>query len=124
MHALAAEPQTHIADAIRRRMQKSGLTQKALALKAGLNETYVRDILYGRSKNPRHEGLVAIATALNCSILDLIDPELAAKPVMESEVVDKPEERALLAYFRAHTPADRERLLIDMLRAGRKGDDV
>jgi transcriptional regulator with XRE-family HTH domain len=105
-------------------MQKAGLSMKNLALKAGLNETYVRDILSGRSKNPRHEGLVAIATALNCSILDLIDPELAAKPITECEVVDKPEERAWLAFFRAHSPAGRERLLRTMLRgSGDEGDN-
>jgi transcriptional regulator with XRE-family HTH domain len=124
MHALAERP-TYIARSIYRRMKQMRLTQKALALKAGVNETYVRDVLQGRSKNPRHEQLAAIATVLNCSILDLIDPELASKPITESEVVDKPEERAWLAYFRAHSPAERERLLLSMIRGSTpKGDDI
>jgi phage repressor protein C with HTH and peptisase S24 domain len=49
---------------IERRMVEAGLTQKALALKAGLNETAVRDIRIGRSRNPRAVTLARIAAAL------------------------------------------------------------
>ena len=121
MHAIVA--QSHIAQAIYRRMQKAGLSQRELALKAGLNEAYVRDVLRGKSKNPRHNGLVAIASVLNCSILDLIDPTLAKKPVADSEVVYKPEERAWLAFFRALAPSQRERLLLDMIRGAPPMED-
>jgi transcriptional regulator with XRE-family HTH domain len=112
----ATELANPVIDAIRRRMERRGLTRVGLARKAKLKDTYVRDILQGRSKNPRTDHLVAIATALNCSVMELLDPELANGPIRDSEVVDKPEERAWLAYFRALPPESRERLLLDMIR--------
>jgi transcriptional regulator with XRE-family HTH domain len=52
-------------------MDYRGFGQKALALKAEQNETYVRDILVGKSRNPTHSRLIKIAKALDCSIEDL-----------------------------------------------------
>lgn len=52
---------------LERLMERKGLNQKALALKAGLNETAVRDIRIGRSKNPRGDTLKRLATALGVS---------------------------------------------------------
>ncbi|WP_051013739.1 S24 family peptidase [Pararhodospirillum photometricum] len=45
-------------------MKKKGLKQKALALKAGLNETAIRDILVGKSKNPTAKTISAIVAVL------------------------------------------------------------
>ena len=56
---------------LRRRMKEAGLNQLRLARAAGLNDTYVRDVLSGRSKNPGIEGLQRLAAALNCEITDL-----------------------------------------------------
>lgn len=56
---------------IEKRMRQAGFTQKSLALKAGLNETAVRDILKGRSKDPQYSTLNAIARTLKCTIEDL-----------------------------------------------------
>ena len=53
---------------LERRMQAAGLNQKSLALKAGLNETAVRDIRIGRSKNPRTDTLKRLASALGVSL--------------------------------------------------------
>ncbi|MBM3482891.1 MAG: helix-turn-helix transcriptional regulator [Alphaproteobacteria bacterium] len=53
---------------LERRMQAAGLNQKSLALKAGLNETAVRDIRIGRSRNPRTDTLKRLATALGVSV--------------------------------------------------------
>lgn len=113
---LTTEADTIVAMAIRRRMEKRGLSQKALARKAELGDTYVRDILNGRNKNPRSDHLAAIATALNCSVLDPIDPEAAKAPIRDSEVVEKAEERALLAYWRALPRESRELLVLQMFR--------
>jgi transcriptional regulator with XRE-family HTH domain len=124
MQAVAKDT-PYVAQAIKRRMLLAGLNYRSLALKAGLPETYVRDVMNGKSKNPKHHSLAAIATALNCSLLDIIDPQLASLPLEKSEVVDKPEERAWLAFFRAHSPADRARLLVEMMGHSReKRDDV
>lgn len=56
---------------IEKRMKRMGLTQKALALKAGLNETAVRDILKGRSKDPQLSTLRALSRILLCSVEEL-----------------------------------------------------
>lgn len=52
-------------------MTALNLNRKALSTKAGLNETAVRDIIEGRSRNPRHDTLQKIAKALACSVADL-----------------------------------------------------
>ena len=56
---------------LQKRMRLLGLTQKALALKSGLNETAVRDILKGRSTDPQFSTLRGIARTLGCAIEDL-----------------------------------------------------
>jgi transcriptional regulator with XRE-family HTH domain len=66
-----------LVSSIQRRMQLEGLNQKHLALRAGLNETAVRDILKGRSKDPQYSTLRAIADYLGCTVEDLYnDPEI------------------------------------------------
>ena len=61
-----------LTQAIRRRMDAAGLGQKALALKAGLNETAVRDILVGKSRHPRHDTVQKLAGALGCPVTELL----------------------------------------------------
>lgn len=53
---------------LRRRMKAAGYNQKSLARVAQLNETAVRDILKGRSKNPRADTLEALGRILGCTI--------------------------------------------------------
>jgi len=66
---------------LERLMRTSGLNQKALALKAGLNETAVRDIRFGRSKNPRADTLDRLAVALGVSIAALTGRKPLARTV-------------------------------------------
>ena len=56
---------------LRLRMKTQGIGAKALSLKAGLNDTYVRDILKGKSRNPRNAHLQKLALALECQVSDL-----------------------------------------------------
>ncbi len=56
---------------IERRMTALKLNPKSLSQKAKLNDTAVRDIIEGRSKNPRHDTLQKIAKALGCTVGDL-----------------------------------------------------
>ena len=56
---------------IRTRMIAQGFNQKSLARAASLNETAVRDILKGRSRNPRIDTLEALARTLGCAVQDL-----------------------------------------------------
>ena len=69
----AAMNDTHLVRELQRRMALAKLSQKRLALIAGLNETAVRDIVTGRSRHPRHDTLQKLANALDCTVVDLID---------------------------------------------------
>lgn len=54
-----------IIESIRRRMLALGLNKKRLSLDSGNGETYVRDLLTGRSKNPKTEELQKVLDALD-----------------------------------------------------------
>lgn len=78
--------------------------QKALSLKAGLNETYVRDILKGRSRNPTQSRLAKLAGALDCSVEDLTGA------VSESGR-DDPDRRTILITYDSGDPLARAMLI-------------
>lgn len=61
----------HLNRELKRRMKDKGFKPKSLSLEAGLGETYVADILKGRSANPTHTKLSALARELDCTIADL-----------------------------------------------------
>lgn len=57
---------------LRRLMLAKGMNPKSLSRAAGgVGETYVRDILAGRSKNPKMSELQLVADALECSLDDI-----------------------------------------------------
>ena len=56
---------------LRERMKERGITAKRLSLAAGRGETYVRDLLQGRTHNPTIEGLQRLAEALDCTVAEL-----------------------------------------------------
>jgi transcriptional regulator with XRE-family HTH domain len=56
---------------LRARMQARGITAKRLSLAAGRGETYVRDLLHGRTHNPTIEGLQRLADVLGCTVAEL-----------------------------------------------------
>lgn len=91
-------PKVTIADEVKRRMRAAGLNPKSLSRAAGVNETYVRDLLSGRSKNPRTGHLERIAVALECSVSELsrpkqgmegikVAPKHTGEPLADSTVV-------------------------------------
>lgn len=63
-----AAPEAH---AIYRRASAMGIGQKDLAVRAGLNPTYVRDLYQAKSKHPHADKLAKIAAILGCSVTDL-----------------------------------------------------
>jgi transcriptional regulator with XRE-family HTH domain len=65
---------TFLQSELRRRMKLCGLSARALSLKAGLNETFVKAVLRGNSRNPRTDTLGAIADVLGCKTDDLLGP--------------------------------------------------
>lgn len=56
---------------LRRRMDLLGISPKKLSLDAGLSETGVKDILSGKSANPKHDTLDRLARKLGCTVGDL-----------------------------------------------------
>ena len=52
-------------------MKILNLDMKGLSIKAGLNETFVKDIINGRSRNPTATRLAKLAKALGCTVADL-----------------------------------------------------
>lgn len=93
------QPMGDFAANLTRLMRERRITAKALSRKAGLNPTAVRDILTGRSKNPRSSTLFGLAAALRCDVSDLVGEErlrLGPKPTLGDHA---PIDRAVL--FRA-----------------------
>ncbi|WP_158258352.1 helix-turn-helix domain-containing protein [Rhodopila globiformis] len=100
-----------------RRMVRAGMGQTALALKAGLNETYVRDLFKGRSLNPRTEQLKKLANALGCNMPELLI-EAGATPSDLTEFREpsdvlplRPAEVGLIRLWRALKQPARDNLL-------------
>jgi transcriptional regulator with XRE-family HTH domain len=86
-----------LATELRRLMTEADIGQKALALKAKVNETYVRDILKGKSRNPEAAKLARVAEALGVPAAALLNAAGAPKAL---ELVEDPEELVLLRAWR------------------------
>lgn len=61
-----------LGDAIRARRQTAGLSQEALADAAGINRTHMGEVERGK-RNVSLVALIAIASALGCTVADLAD---------------------------------------------------
>lgn len=73
-----------LAAGLRRLMEQTGhVEQKGLAVAAGLNDTAVRDILKGKSLDPRVSTVAALARVLGPGVLDLF--ELPVPSVLSSQ---------------------------------------
>ena len=67
------------------KMEELGFNAKQLSLAAGLNETYVRDLLKAENPNPRLQHLKALAAELGVSI-DWLDS--GEEQTQSAEIVD------------------------------------
>lgn len=56
---------------IQRRMQALNLDAKTTSLRAGLSESFVRDIVRKKSVAPKHDSLAKVARVLGCTLADL-----------------------------------------------------
>ncbi|SMH60463.1 helix-turn-helix domain-containing protein [Azospirillum agricola] len=66
----------YVQQELRRRREAAGLSQRGLSLLVGDNDSLVKKIENGLSKNPRIDTLKALAEALNCKVSDLTgDPD-------------------------------------------------
>jgi len=82
---------SRLVNEISRRMKLLGLDMAGLSEKAGLKETYVKDIIYGRSKNPTASRLTRVAKALGCTVADLTGERPAATARNDDNIVSIPE---------------------------------
>lgn len=72
------EPKEVLARNLRRIRTSTGLSQEALAARAGLHRTYVSSVERGQ-RNVSVENIFAIARALGCEPQALIDADAAEK---------------------------------------------
>ena len=72
-----------LAELLHREMQARGVKARPLALKAGLGETAVRDILQGKSQQPRRRTLEKIAAALGLPAGYFLDMANLAGPAFD-----------------------------------------
>lgn len=68
---------------IQKRMDALKLDAKTTSLKAGLNESFVRDILRKKSIAPRHDSLTKVARVLGCTLADLTGERAAPRPTRQ-----------------------------------------
>ena len=106
------EQQRTTGDRIRAwRRRRGGMSQKALADLSGLSQSYISAIESGDRPLDRKTTQVAIATALNISVAQLLDdPHAPADPLRDRAVAHVPTIRAALIDLRAgeHRPAVRD----------------
>lgn len=91
---------------IKKRMETMGISQNALARKAGLSQSGLSTILSGKAK-PREDSMEAIAKALNCQVADFYETEKAPENPGLNEF--------LLHYLTTLTPAQ-EKFVLDFLQ--------
>ncbi len=63
---------TKLKDNIKQQLSTRNMSASELERRAGLKQSTLQNILYGRSKNPSIETIRSIAKELNCSIEELI----------------------------------------------------
>ena len=63
----------HLGDRVRELREARGLTQEALASRAGLHRVYLAQLEIGRNDNPRLDTLRRLAQALGVSLGELLD---------------------------------------------------
>ncbi|MCP4394251.1 MAG: helix-turn-helix domain-containing protein [Alphaproteobacteria bacterium] len=76
-------------------LKQSGLNQKSAAVKAGLSETAIRDILVGRSKNPRADTIRKIADLFGCTPAELLGNDQDAGDIHISPITRARENKGL-----------------------------
>jgi transcriptional regulator with XRE-family HTH domain len=93
-------------------MLQKGLNRKSLSLLAGLGETYVRDLMVGRSGGPQAKKLTKLARVLGVSTAYLLD--LAGAPPA-AQIVKEADELVLLEAWRELAERDQE-MVLDFIR--------
>ena len=109
---LLATDASPVAREVHRRMVAKRLSQKSLARAAGLNETYVRDLFHGRSRNQKTEHLRSLARALDCDLADLAEPGKIDGSEPKGECVKLAKELTLLHLYRKLSAESKDEVLL------------
>jgi transcriptional regulator with XRE-family HTH domain len=64
-----------ISQKIKNRISEAGISVHALEKKAGLKQSSIQNIIYGKSKKPSFHIMQSIAQALNCPVTELIEED-------------------------------------------------
>jgi len=75
---------------IEERLDAMGITANAASEAAGLERTYIRNIINGKSRGPRGENAVRLAAVLGCSVEWLLGGAVMGGPVMGGPVMGGP----------------------------------
>jgi len=75
-----------VADVIEAMMQAQNTNPKRLAKEAGVGATYVRDIIEGRSLDPKTGKLAQIAKALGCTLDELLGKGSSVEPIHTTQI--------------------------------------
>ena len=97
-------------------MDALNLDAKTTSLKAGLNESFVRDILRKKSNAPRHDSLAKVARVLGCTLADLTGERRA--PRQPREAGDTVEVVELEVHVAAGMGGDGETAILASQEAG------
>jgi transcriptional regulator with XRE-family HTH domain len=89
---------TALKEKIIERMEAKNFSIAELERRAGLSIHSVRNILKGRIKKPSAQSLHAIAEALECSIIDLMNPSSAIEAGFPQDIERRIKKRPLLDY--------------------------
>ena len=79
---------TFRADRLKARMSAAGLNQRSLAIRAGLHQDRVRNILRGISRNPRADTVEALADALGVAATWLLGQDESVFPLPHTGAVE------------------------------------
>ncbi|MCE7614665.1 helix-turn-helix domain-containing protein [Vibrio fluvialis] len=84
----------NIGDNIKRKREHLGITRAELIERSGVSTAQLSRLERGEQKNPNLETLVAISTALNCSIDELVFGEESPNSAYIAKAIDSlPEDR-------------------------------
>lgn len=102
-------PDAALIQRIRDRLQATGKSANAISLESGLGRDAVRNILAGKSGNPRHKTLQKLAKPFECSFHWLSTGKGVANPNGDGH--DELTENELLSMFRQMSQAQRDAYL-------------
>jgi len=78
----------HWINNLRSLMDAGGFNPRSLSLKAGLNQTAVRDMLEGRTRFPRYDTVAALAEALGTTPALLMGATVGEQALKNTQVFD------------------------------------